>query len=433
MNLWNRPFVRQLAVALGCGGLVAVATYSDQWWLQLVPFVCVVPVLLTMRQVRGFAQYWMGLAFFGAWILPTTTWYYTFMSPGVALASSFGFAALMANLFWAFQLQRLRRGSFGLAVVVFVVAWTALTALRLRMPVTEDWWIPHLGYAVWRNPGALQVVKLGGAAALEGLVLVVNGALAVVVDRFRWRTAAVGAAIVLAACVALDGVAWTRPPTPHPLVVAVQQVPLAGVDQPATAPDVPRLAAATKEALAGQAPSDPTFVVWPENGFSAADLEAARQVARDLGVYLVVHSVETKGGATHKRVTVLDPQGNDALVNYKRHIAPGEQGTGVYTKNIATIDGLAVTAYICYDLHYPDSAARLSGSQVGFAQIDDAEFGSLEHTFHLADLAMRAVQAGTFIVSAATDGPTAAIVPWGVVRDLLPGRDAGTLVVPRVP
>ena len=96
------------------------------------------------------------------------------MSVGVAVGASIGWALLQANLFHLAALRD-RIGVPGVWLA-FSAAWVVLTWARMRLPVTEDWWIPHLGYGVWRNPGLVWLGGFGGEAALEGAVLL-GGAL----------------------------------------------------------------------------------------------------------------------------------------------------------------------------------------------------------------------------------------------------------------
>ena len=51
-------------------------------------------------------MYAVGVFFMLAWLVPTTYWYYNFMSLGAAFGASVGWALLMANLF---QLTALRK------------------------------------------------------------------------------------------------------------------------------------------------------------------------------------------------------------------------------------------------------------------------------------------------------------------------------------
>lgn len=131
----------------------------------------------------------------------------------------------------------------------------------------------------------------------------------------------------------------------------------------------------------------------------------------------------------YKKVNVADTHGDVVLSNYKLHIAPGEIAAGKYSKNIIALSGVKLSAYVCYDLHYPDAASRMSGASLVVVPLNDAAFGSLQKTFHAADIALRAVQASTDIAVSATTGPTMYLTKNGVVKEILPYNQNGILVI----
>jgi len=75
------------------------------------------------------------------------------MTSIVAVLASVGFIFLLANIWWIVLL----RHWIGVKAVsvLFVIVWCSFTWIRLHAPVMKDWWIPHLGYTVWRNNGTL--------------------------------------------------------------------------------------------------------------------------------------------------------------------------------------------------------------------------------------------------------------------------------------
>ncbi|MCQ9369485.1 hypothetical protein NQ038_11705 [Brevibacterium sp. 50QC2O2] len=457
------------------GAMVALATFLDVWWLQLPAFCAIAPSLALARRIPPRRCYPAGLCFFAAWLLPTTYWYYTFMPVWLAVLASVGYVALAANLFRLFELRRL---AFPFVLALLVVCWPALTFVRMHLPVTQDWWIPHLGYAVWRNSGVLQLAglgpgPLGGETTLEAAVVLANALIAWLLvgvgraalvggtlpasgrpsagraglagralptprARLARTLAGPALAVVLMGVVAgANVIVWRMPgagPASGPArILALQQPTAGGVDVPATREDVGALQRATSAALeesgARSAAAGPTVVVWPENSLSWDLRPRVAEAARELDVAIVFHAVEVRGADHLKRVIMVDAEGRQVLVNAKLHIAPDEIGTGEYSAGSVRLAGRAVTAYVCYDMHYPDSVARIGEADLVLVPINDAAYGPLQQRLHAADLAIRAVQSGAEVVSSSTTGPTVHIDRHGVVRDWVSGHGAGSLQV----
>lgn len=116
-------------------------------------------------------------------------------------------------------------------------------------------------------------------------------------------------------------------------------------------------------------------------------------------------------------------------MNYKQHIAPDEEGVGRVSSQSVRFGGRVVTAYVCYDLHYPDVVNRMKGSDTVYAPLDDVVYGYLQKQFHAADISLHAIQAQTTIVTASINGPTMAVNANGVIVDQLKSDGAGVLVV----
>ena len=230
--------------------------------LVLLAVVAMAAVFWLLRTVPARRAYAVGASFTLAWLVPTTYWYYNFMSLGVAFAASIGWALLMANLF---QLVALRK-RFGTRLVwpLFALLWLALTWLRLRMPVTEDWWLPHLGYSVWRNSGLVRLGGFGGETVLEAVVLAGGMAVAAAFARRGPRAALAAGAAVIASVIGLNAISQSLPAKPIPPVIALQAMTEGGVDAPATEQDVSDLIDMTREALGGDYARS-TTVVWPEH------------------------------------------------------------------------------------------------------------------------------------------------------------------------
>ena len=417
---------RECPLAIASGGALAATAFAQHWALQLPAVVAMAAVFWLLRTVPARRAYSVGVLFTLAWLVPTTYWYYNFMSLGAALGASIGWALLMANLF---HLAALRE-KLGTRLVwpLFALLWLALTWLRLRMPVTEDWWLPHLGYSVWRNSGLVWLGGFGGETALEAVVLAGGMAVAAAfVRRGPWAALAAGAAAI-ASVIGLNAISQSLPAKPIPPVIAVQAMTAGGVDAPATEQDVSDLIDMTREALGGDYARS-TTVVWPENSIPESAQRRVADVAAELRVNIAYHTTEHDGEGVYKKTVVVDGStGQAVLANYKQHLAPDEKlGVSRASRSIVELGDRRVTAYICYDMHYPDVVGRLRGSDVAYVPLNDAAYGYVQKQFHAADIALRAAQADTAVVVASTNGPTMIVNSNGVVTQFLNTSDAGHL------
>ena len=417
---------RECPLAIASGGALAATAFAQHWALQLPAVVAMAAAFWLLRTVPARRAYSVGVLFTLAWLVPTTYWYYNFMSLGAALGASIGWALLMANLF---HLAALRE-KLGTRLVwpLFALVWLALTWLRLRMPVTEDWWLPHLGYSVWRNSGLVWLGGFGGETALEAVVLAGGMAVAAAfVRRGPWAALAAGAAAI-ASVIGLNAISQSLPAKPIPPVIAVQAMTAGGVDAPATEQDVSDLIDMTREALGGDYARS-TTVVWPENSIPESAQRRVADVAAELRVNIAYHTTEHDVEGVYKKTVIVDGStGQAVLANYKQHLAPDEKlGVSRASRSIVELGDRRVTAYICYDMHYPDVVGRLSGSDVAYVPLNDAAYGYVQKQFHAADIALRAAQADTAVVVASTNGPTMIVNSNGVVTQFLNTSDAGHL------
>ena len=417
---------RECPLAIASGGVLAATAFAQHWALQLPAVVAMAAAFWLLRTVPARRAYSVGVLFTLAWLVPTTYWYYNFMSLGAALGASIGWALLMANLF---HLAALRE-KLGTRLVwpLFAILWLALTWLRLRMPVTEDWWLPHLGYSVWRNSGLVWLGGFGGETALEAVVLAGGMAVAAAfVRQGPWAALAAGATAI-ASVIGLNAISQSLPAKPIPPVIAVQAMTAGGVDAPATEQDVSDLIDMTREALGGDYARS-TTVVWPENSIPESAQRRVADVAAELRVNIAYHTTEHDGEGVYKKTVVVDGStGQAVLANYKQHLAPDEKlGVSRASRSIVKLGDRRVTAYICYDMHYPDVVGRLSGSDVAYVPLNDAAYGYLQKQFHAADIALHAAQADTAVVVASTNGPTMIVNSNGVVTQFLNTSDAGHL------
>lgn len=406
------------------GSVLAVAAFAPHWILQLPAVLAMTPIFWLLRKMPVKYAYAVGVCFTLAWLIPTTYWYYVFMPPGVAFAASAGWAVLVANLFWFVGLRK----KFGTLVVwvLFISSWLILTWLRLRSPVTEDWWLPHLGYSIWHNSGIVWLGKSGGEIIMELMLLLSGMIITGMFVRYGWRIAVATSALIITATIGLNSIVWNMPAKPIHPVVAVQQMTRGGVDAPATKQDVEDLIAMTKKSIANDHNST-AVIVWSENSVPKSSYRRIAEFATQIHSVIAYHTVENVGKEVYKKVIAIDGvSGNTILANYKQHLAPDEKvGLSRMSRNISTFNNQRITAYICYDLHYPDIIERLRGSDAAYIPLNDAAYGYLQKQFHAADIALRAAQAHTSIVVAGTNGPTMVVNSNGVIVKSLRSVGAG--------
>jgi apolipoprotein N-acyltransferase len=396
------------ACALLAGLCVAAATFFAGAWSPLLAVLGVAAAMaIALRAERGHNL--LGLAFFAGWIIPTTLWFYAFMTPVVlAAAASLGWVALMGNLF---RILGLRRIPVWARLLIFSLVWAGWSWVRIRIPVTENWWLPHLGYAVWCNSGLSQSAIVAGEASVELLVLLLSAALAWAwCGRRRWRVVptAVGvAAVIVAGHAAVHAIPDS---TRLDRVLVVQSEEKA-----------PALMERTAAAL--QRNQHVTTVVWPENHLDKAEVTAAQAFAKEHRIRLSVNATSARN---QNVVKLIGADGRIVLVNTKAHIAPGENHRATFSENSYE----HVTAYVCYDIHYPDMVERVGSARLVLGSVNDTEFPATEKSFHLADATFRAVQSHAAFALSSQDGPTALIDEHGRLVGKLPYENPGTLTSP---
>ncbi len=316
------------AIALACGLLVALPTLLPNEWLALLtPAAMAVAMVIGLQAEKGHSL--LGTAFFAGWILPTTLWFYAFMNPPVAVAASVGWVLLMGNLFRLLGLRRLPAWE---RLLAFTLVWAGWTWVRIRIPVVEDWWLPHLGYAVWTQTGLIQAAAVAGEASVELVVLLLAAAPA-----FLWSNARRRVATSVATSTG------ARPPllrtylATYATATAVIAAILGSAALVNNLPQSGRLAQVMvlqsdenlaelrdRTAKALESHPDVTTVVWPENHLTATDVAAAQEFAGAQGVDLVVNTTDPEN---RNVVRLIDTDGTVVVENFKSHIAPLARAT----------------------------------------------------------------------------------------------------------
>ncbi|MBI2482662.1 hypothetical protein HYV74_00620 [Candidatus Uhrbacteria bacterium] len=406
-----------------CGALLLPSFFVPSLFSHLLALLAIAPALALIAPLTWWPRYLAGLCFFGAWILPTTTWYYRIFPWWLALLASVGYVTLIAL---AFALPALFRRRLVIRDLAFtVIPWALLESVRLYAPVTQDWWIPHLANTQWLNPLIVRAATWGGIPTVIVVVLLVSATLAWLAMRPRRHMAIMGVGFVLGAC-ALYAAAmrtWDFDTPYRVLVVGVQAPPHGGIRANADASDVQELMRMTADAVQSlKYTGQVLFVVWPENMIAESESVRIGEFARAQGIFLVWNRAESVPGAPDRPANTAVYSGADApnaavqVLAWKRHAAPSEQiTTGAFSSPLQIV-GHRVVGAICYDLHYPDIGERLRGHHLVLGMIDDDRYGTLLPYLHASDVVYRAAQHRIPIATGSTSGPTMAVDRFGVVR-----------------
>lgn len=446
----------KLIIPILSGLTIALATFFPNLIFGILSLIVIAPVFTIVLTQPLHQRYTTGLLFFGSWLIPTTYWYYLIFPWWQAAGQSLGWVALMAAIFVLPKLLHVRKTCIQLFVIS--ATWTLIDTLRQYLPITEDWWIPQLGYAVWQNPLIVQAARVFGVGGVIGVVLGCNGALAYLATHVTQAASGIKSRdlryvpIVSAFFIFLISITGSLIIKNTPLgttpitLIALQQQPLGGIHTSAGAEDVKLLIEKSKEALQNVTSEKPIFVVWPENMITTEFDEMIKNFARQEKITLSynratasrdepaswrtrLYNSEPTTDRPFNTAAIVDETGTLNTISIKKHASPGEQITtrDVFTKT--TINGLRVTADICYDLHYPDIGERIKKTDLVLGSIDDDRFGRLVPLLHAADIVFRAAEHHTNIFVAGTNGPTFFVSRLGVIQHFLPIDKNGMLTV----
>lgn len=451
-------------LALAAGVLVTFALSPfDLWPLALLSAGLLYRGLDDLAPKPAFVRgWWYGMGLFGAGV----SWVYVSIHdfgaapPWLAGLLTFGLVAGLALLpglgGWLWS-HWLRRTDAPLAdALAFAAAWVALEAFRGWFLTGFPWM--YLGYSQLDGPLA-GLLPLGGVW-LASFAVVASAALLANLGRLWPRRGALGLALALLAATWLGGLflrgyAWTAP-SAAPLSVAAVQ----GNIQQSLKWDPDQL---ERQLLLYR---DLTFsarrtdlVVWPETALPVVKDRAAG--------YLDMMSSFTRErqSALVTGVPVRLPDADGALRYYNALTTVGD-GHGTYLKQklvpfgeyvplqdwlrglIAFFDlpmsdfargradqsllearGHAVAAFICYEVVYPEFAARLAAqSDLLLTVSNDAWFGrSIGPLQHLQMARARALEAGRWMIRSTNNGVTALIDPHGRVADAAPSFEVAVL------
>ncbi|MDO9399515.1 MAG: hypothetical protein Q7T79_02430 [bacterium] len=387
---------------------------------EFLAFFIIAPAFYAITKVEKNKRYLGGLLFFGAWILPTTYWYYHFMPVWLAFLASFGFVGLIAHVFHISNL--IKKKNIVVDFLIIIISWVGLTILRINLPIVKDWWVPDIFYTQCQNLSVLQIANFSGIYGILFLILAINAILAYFLIKKKKRTAIIFV-ITICAIFLLGNFTikhFAKTEKQNISLIAIQSSPENGYRADANFNDIKNLKNLTIKALAEiqNKSSKNIFVLWPENMITENDSKTLADFAKENNIFLTFNRAEKSNNLPFNSVVMINNSGKEILRNYKTHKAPGEK-ISIPIKNIQNfveIDKVKITSDICYDLHYPDFKEKVKKSSLLFAPIDDDRFGKFMPYLHARDVIFRAIENRINILTASTNGPTFFVNKYGIIE-----------------
>ena len=348
-----------------------------------------------------------------------------------------------------------------LACALAPFLWTVLEYFRTNIPIIGSSW-DLSGYPAARSMALLQITSVTGIYGLCFLIAAFGSlaAYAVLVKTRRaWTTVAI--VTILLILVALIGPHLIPTATPHYIAHLVQtNFPQSESYPPdwlqAHAGELDQLEHISVDA----AHQIPGIIIWPEvpAPFSFSEqpfAQRAQRIAQDSGNYFLVGVVDWRRDAEGKWLAtnsadLLNPQGQRIFSYDKIHLLPfGEyvplrgwlsfakkltadisDFTPGSTYGVAQIPGGKFGTFICYEAIFP-SEVRLftaNGAQLLVTISNDGWFGrSSAPEQHMAMARVRAVENRRWLLRDTNNGVTAAVDPYGRVRQSIPRHQVDAL------
>ena len=398
------------------------------------------------------------------------------MAPEMLLA---GFSVVLGLYFGLFGLAvalvRKATGSSGLALVAAPFFWAALELAAAR--ITSVPW-DQLGYSQVDNALVNQLAPWTGVYGISFLLVSVNALIAagVVLERHsKQRILGIGGVAL-----ALAGAAGilVKPPRPATTATAVLIQPnldvggaglwtdsaewnrhisdftkLAGEQCKTYIAGIPQTGASTGEIICPPYATHPDLVAWPESPapFFEGDTrfqQAIAQIARTDQAPLVVGNIgmdfaPTEGWHEFNSAVVMGTDGVRIGRYDKIHLVPfGEyvpfsrllffarKLTGKVSRfdrgderKVFRLNGHRYGIFICYEAVFADEVRQFSqlGAEVLVNISDDGWYGDTSAPWqHLNMARMRAIENRRWLLRDTNNGVTAAIDPYGRVRQSIP-------------
>lgn len=399
---------------------------------EILAFFVIAPAFYALTKLEYKKRYLGGLLFFGAWMLPTSYWYFNFMPIWLAVLA-LSFFTLIAHVFHISNL--IKKKSIFLDFAIIIVSWLFLTFLRINLPIIKDWWIPDIAYTQWQNIFVLQIANFLGIYGIIFLILITNATLA-----FLWIKKKKIVSIIFIIFVSfiflfgnfvINNFAKTKGQSIT--FIAIQASPENGYQASTNINDIQKLKKITQSALEKiqNKSLKNIFVLWPENMIAENNTADLINFSKENNIFLVYSREEKTDGDPLNSVMMINDNGKEILKNYKIHKAPGEKISISKDGNKSIeINGIKITSAICYDLHYSDLQSRIKGNNLLFVPIDDDRFGKFMPYLHARDIIFRAIENRINILTASTNGPTFFVNKYGIIeKGPLKIYDEGYLIV----
>jgi apolipoprotein N-acyltransferase len=413
------------------------------------------------------------------------------LPPVVSALLLAGFSLVLGLYFGLFglgvALVRRASGSTRLALAAAPILWTALELAAAR--ITSVPW-DQLGYSQVDNTLVNQLAPWTGVYGISFLLVAVNALLAggllmerhprsIFLDRRLWG----GAGGLLLVCGGAG--VFVAPPKPAATATAVLVQPnldvagdntwagaewdnhiadfmrLAAEQCKSYIAGIPQTGAPTGEIVCPPYPTHPELIAWPESPAPFVEEDARLQqtlvgIARSNGAPLVVGNVGMDYsdheqiwhdynsalivGADGARVGRYDkihlvPYGE--YVPYRKLFSFAHKLTGKVSdftrgdqRKVFRLNGHRYGVFICYESVFADEVREFSrlGAEVLVNISDDGWYGDTSAPWqHLNMARMRAIENRRWILRDTNNGITAAIDPYGRVRQSIPRHQADAL------
>jgi apolipoprotein N-acyltransferase len=451
-----------IAFAAGASIALALAPY-DLWPLALLSIGLLYLGLRDLTPRQAALRGWLyGFGLFAA----GTSWVYVSIhdygaaSPllagllTLAFVAALGLMQGLAAWLWA---RWLRRVEAPLAdSLAFAALWLAQEALRNWLLTGFPWL--YAGYSQLDGPLA-GLAPIGGVWLLS-FVLALSAALLINLPRLRQRKAFLACALVLLiapwlAGIALKGHAWTQGKG-APLSVAAMQ---GNIEQnlkwdPA---QLEAQLALYRDMSFSAKPTD--LLVWPETavpvlkdraqGYLAVMNRFANERNSALITGVPMRMSNERGELRYYNGISVVGQGSgdylkQKLVPFGEYVPLQEMLRGLIAffdlpmsdfargpeqQNLLQAKGHAIASFICYEVVYPEFAARLAAqSDLLLTISNDTWFGrSIGPMQHLQMAQMRALESGRWMIRATNNGITALIDPHGQITERAPQFEQAVL------
>ena len=445
--------MRKLEAALPVAtGAVAYIAADNLGSLSFLVFVCLVPLLLSLKYEDGRGAWKRGYLFgfvFGLgelfWLGQITEkWVHSW---GLGMVPWLVATVLMALYFGLFAILAQRAIIAGRGWAVPII-WSGMEVFRSYIPVLAFPWA-LLSEPLWRSPWLIQTAHVGTIYLVSAWVAAINWLVArTIEDRKNWKPLAVVAAGGCAISLALYAI---NPPT-RPLRVAIGQT---GVDmafndretaQALTDRAVASIVGYARRSRAGLLvlPEDSTQELvegGPVQGFRL-DSKIPTVVGAQRGTgpfYQSAVGYDGKWQSTDKTRLVIFGEfvpGRDVLPFLKVFNLPsGDLSAGTNGVRAIRFHSLTVGPIVCFEELFPDITYKqsMNGSNLlAVLSIDDWFVGTSAPQQLMCSSVWRAIETGLPLVRATPLGDSLAVDLHGrFIRSLPQGNyDPETVTVP---